>query len=314
MDSVLARAEDMLIRVRAGYDAGDFVHIRQGMDEYMASAAGVSQSAGLAPVETGFRGIDRLLGNGMQRSNMIVIAARPSVGKTALALNIARAASGTGNRVGIFSLEMSRSEVESRLLSAEAGLDSYRLRAGLMTVSEETTVLDSVGALSDLPLYIDDTPLQRVSEMRGKARRLQSERGLDLLIIDYIQLIGGTRRAENRNQEMAEVSRSIKGMARDLDIPVIACSQLNRAIEQRPSHRPLLSDLRDSGSIEQDADVVAFIHREDAHVSREDWERRNPGTAYPAGVAELIFAKHRNGPIGTVPLRFRSDIASFASE
>ena len=270
-------------------------------------------AAHISPVPSGFPGIDNLLGNGMQRSDMIVLAARPSLGKSTLAFNIARAAADSGNRVGIFSLEMSRDQIGMRLLASEADVDSYRIRIGLLSNDEESRLLDAIGVLSDLPVYIDDTPIQTIVDMRGKARRLQSERGLDLLIIDYLQLIGGGGRIDNRAQEMGEISRSIKGMARDLDIPVIACSQLSRAIEQRPNHRPLLSDLRESGSIEQDADVVAFIHREDVYVSREDWEKRNPTESYPQNIAEIIFAKHRNGPVGTVPLYFRNDLVRFES-
>ena len=166
--------------------------------------------------------------------------------------------------------------------------------------------------LSELPLYIDDTPIQGVVEIRGKSRRLQAERGLDLLVVDYLQLMSSnTRRMENRVQEMGEFSRSLKGIARDLDVPVLACSQLSRAPEQRPSHRPILSDLRESGSIEQDADVVAFIYKEDVYTNREDWERTHPTEAYPESVAEIIVAKHRNGPTGTVPLYFRKDVVRF---
>ena len=316
VDAVLSKAEDALIRVRSNYQTSDFTHIRQGMDEYLERGAAMTTDGiqpRVSPVSTGFDGIDNLLGNGMQRSDMIVVAARPSMGKSALALNIARSAAGDGNRVGIFSLEMSREQVEARLLSAESGLDSYRLRTGLMSLAEENAVLDAVGALSDLPLYTDDTPVQTIAEMRSKARRMESEQGLDLLIIDYIQLIGGNRRSENRVQEMSEISRSIKGMARDLDVPVIACSQLNRAIELRPNHRPLLSDLRESGAIEQDSDVVAFIHREDAYVNEEDWQKRNPAEQYPRNIAEIIVAKHRNGPTGSVRLRFDEYTATFAS-
>ncbi|MCI0813167.1 MAG: replicative DNA helicase, partial [Chloroflexi bacterium] len=191
--------------------------------------------------------------------------------------------------------------------------DSYRMRLGLLSTNEETRLLDAAGMLSDMPIYIDDTPIQNIVEMRGKARRLKAERGLDFLIIDYLQLIGGTGRTDNRVQEMGEISRSIKGMARDLEIPIMACSQLSRAIEQRPNHRPLLSDLRESGSIEQDADIVAFIHREDTFITREDWEKREPTKAYPENIAEIIFAKHRNGPVGSVPLYFRSDVVRFES-
>ena len=314
-DAALSRAEDLLFRIRAGRGSGDFVHIREVLDTYMEESAALHgpDAAHISPVATGFPGIDNLLGNGMQRSDMIVLAARPSLGKSTLAFNIARAAADSGNRVGIFSLEMSRDQIGMRLLASEADVDSYRIRIGLLSNDEESRLLDAIGVLSDLPVYIDDTPIQTIVDMRGKARRLQSERGLDLLIIDYLQLIGGGGRIDNRAQEMGEISRSIKGMARDLDIPVIACSQLSRAIEQRPNHRPLLSDLRESGSIEQDADVVAFIHREDVYVSREDWEKRNPTEPYPQNIAEIIFSKHRNGPVGTVPLYFRNDLVRFES-
>ena len=314
-DAALSRAEDLLFRIRAGRGSGDFIHIREVLDTYMEESAALHgpDAAHISPVATGFLGIDNLLGNGMQRSDMIVLAARPSLGKSTLAFNIARAAATYGNRVGIFSLEMSRDQIGMRLLASEAEVDSYRIRIGLLSNDEESRLLDAIGVLSDLPVYIDDTPIQTIVDMRGKARRLQSERGLDLLIIDYLQLIGGGGRIDNRAQEMGEISRSIKGMARDLDIPVIACSQLSRAIEQRPNHSPLLSDLRESGSIEQDADVVAFIHREDVYVTREDWEKRNPTEPYPQNIAKIIFAKHRNGPIGEVPLYFRNDLVRFES-
>ena len=160
---------------------------------------------------------------------------------------------------------------------------------------------------------MDDTPIQGIVEMRGKARRLQTERGLDMLVVDYLQLISGTGRGDNRVQEMGEISRSLKGLARDLDIPILACSQLSRAVEQRPVHRPLLSDLRESGSIEQDSDVVAFIYREDIYTTREEWEKRNPSEQYPENIAELIVSKHRNGPLGTIPLYFRNDVVRFES-
>jgi replicative DNA helicase len=163
-----------------------------------------------------------------------------------------------------------------------------------------------------MPIYIDDTPFQSIVEMRSKARRLQAERGLDLVIVDYLQLIGGNGgRNANRVQEMGEISRSLKGLARDLNVPVLACSQLSRAIEQRPDHRPMLSDLRESGSIEQDADVVAFIHREDRYIDAETWEKRNPTEEYPANIAEVIIAKHRNGRTGSVKLYFQDKFVKF---
>ena len=315
VETPLSRAEEVLFQVRSGRGTSDFAHIREVLDTYMEDSAAAQGPEGrhLAPIPTGFSDIDKLLGGGLQRSDMIVLAARPSLGKSTLAFNMARYAAGAGAIVGIFSLEMGREQMGIRLLSSESNVDSYRLRLGLISDAEENRLLDAIGALSDLPIYIDDTPIQGIVEMRGKARRLQSERGLDLLIVDYMQLISGAGRIENRVQEMGEISRSLKGMARDMDIPVLACSQLSRAIEQRPNHRPLLSDLRESGSIEQDADVVAFIHREDVYVSREEWEKRTPTKEYPENIAEIIVSKHRNGPLGHVPLYFRNTVVRFES-
>ncbi len=270
----------------------------------------------LAPVATGFADLDKLLGGGLQRSDLIVLAARPSMGKSTLAFNIAQHAAGIGNIVGVFSLEMGSEQIGLRLLAGEVNIDSHRLRRGLINDEEERRLLDAIGALSDLPIYIDDAPLQSVVEMRGKARRLQSEQGLDLLVVDYLQLISGGGsgwRSDNRVQEMGEISRSLKGLAKDLDIPVLACSQLNRAPEQRPNHRPLLSDLRESGSIEQDADVVAFIYREDVYTTREEWEKKHPTKPYPENIAELLVQKHRNGPTEDIPLYFQRNVTRFAS-
>ena len=315
LESTLSRAEEALFDVRTGREVRDFKHIRQVLDTYMEESAAVHVAGDhhLAPIPTGFAQIDQLLGGGMQRSDMLVIAARPSLGKSTLAVNIARNAAASGQLVGVFSLEMSSEQIALRLLASEANVNSYYLRIGHLSESEYRRVLDSIGSLSDMPIYIDDTPIQGIVEMRGKARRLQAERGLDLLIVDYLQLIAGGGRSDNRVQEMGEISRSMKGMARDLDIPVLACSQLSRAVEQRPSHRPMLSDLRESGSIEQDADIVAFIYRDDIYVTREEWERRNPTEQYPENIAEIIFAKHRNGPLDTIPLFFRDRMSRFES-
>ncbi len=314
-DEALTRAEELVFHIRSGRGSGDFVHIREVLDDYMRESLAIHgpDASHLAPIVSGFGEIDKLLGGGLQRSDLIVLAARPSLGKSTLAFNIARNAAGQGATVGVFSLEMSREQIGMRLIASEADVDSYRLRLGLLSEAEERRLLDSIGMLSDLAIYIDDSPFQSVVEMRAKSRRLHAERGLDLLIIDYLQLIGGNGRVDNRAQEMGEISRSIKGMARDLDIPILACSQLSRAVEQRPTHRPLLSDLRESGSIEQDADIVAFIYREDVYTTREDWEKRNPTAPYPQNIAELIFAKHRNGPLGTVPLFFRNNVVRFES-
>ena len=314
-DEALTRAEELVFHIRSGRGSGDFVHIREVLDAYMRESMALHgpDASHLAPIVSGFSEIDKLLGGGLQRSDLIVLAARPSLGKSTLAFNIARNAAGQGASVGVFSLEMSREQIGMRLLASEADVDSYRLRLGLLSEAEERRLLDSIGMLSDLAIYIDDSPFQSVVEMRAKSRRLHAEHGLDLLIIDYLQLIGGNGRVDNRAQEMGEISRSIKGLARDLDIPILACSQLSRAVEQRPTHRPLLSDLRESGSIEQDADVVAFIYREDVYTTREDWEKRNPTAPYPQNIAEIIFAKHRNGPRGTVPLFFRNNVVRFES-
>ena len=316
LEASLGNAEDLLYKVRSGRGTRDFVHLREILDAHMEETATPDIAAGrhLAPIDTGFLDLDKLLG-GLHRSDMIVVAARPSLGKSTLAFNIARHAAEQGAIVGIFSLEMSAEQIGIRLLSAEANVDSHRLRIGMVSEAEHQRELDAIGLLSELPMYIDDTPIQGAVEMRGKARRLQTERGLDLLIIDYLQLMsGGTGRSEYRVQEMGEFSRSLKGMARDMDIPVLACSQLSRAPEQRTtSHRPILSDLRESGSIEQDADVVAFIYREDAYTTEEEWDKRHPNQPYPQNIAELIVAKHRNGPTGTVSLYFRDDVVRFES-
>ena len=315
-DVALSQAEELVYKVRSGRATRDFTHIREVLDTYMEESAAIHDpdARHLVPVPTGFADIDQLLGGGLQRSDMVILAARPSLGKSTLALNMTRQAAGEGAIVGMFSLEMSREQLGVRLLSSEASVDGHRLRLGLLSDAEERRLVDAIGALSDLPIYIDDTPIQGIVEIRGKARRLQSEKGLDLLIVDYLQLISGSGgRTENRVQEMGEISRSLKGLARDLDVPVLACSQLSRAIEQRPGHRPLLSDLRESGSIEQDADVVAFIHREDAYTTREDWEKKNPSDPYPENIAEIIVSKHRNGPQGTIHLYFRSDVVRFES-
>ena len=315
VEASLGTAEDLLYRVRSGRGTRDFVHLREVLDKHMEETATLDLAEGrhLAPIPTGFPELDKLLG-GLQRSDMIVVAARPSLGKSTLAFNIARQAAQQGSVVGIFSLEMSAEQIAIRLLAGEANVDSHHLRLGMVSEAEHRRELDAIGLLSELPLYIDDTPIQGVVEMRGKARRLQTERGLDLLIVDYLQLMSsGSSRSEYRVQEMGEFSRSLKGMARDMDIPVLACSQLSRAPEQRPSHRPLLSDLRESGSIEQDADVVAFIYREDVYTTEEEWTNRHPDRPYPKNIAELIVSKHRNGPTGTVPLYFRNDVVRFES-
>ncbi len=312
IDSALSRAEALLYGLRYGEERKDFLHLRDILDKYFEESGFVPRRDGYLPhVPTGFSDLDKLLG-GLQRSDMIVLAARPSLGKTSLALNIARnAAIEHGARVGIFSLEMSRTELAYRFISSESGVDTQRLRIDQLTDSQREAVMEAMGILAEAEIYIDDSPSLQDAEMRARAKRLHNEKPLDLLIIDYIQLMKSSRRIEGRVQEMTEISRSIKELARELNIPVIAVSQLSRAPETRADHRPLLSDLRESGSIEQDADVVIFIHRDDFYYTKEEWERKFPDKPYPKGIARIIVAKHRNGPTGEVPLIFKERFAKF---
>ena len=310
VDAALTQAEDMLFRIRTGQSVRDFVSLREVLDQYLEDTASIQLERGAAPVPTGFVDLDRLLG-GLQRSDLIILAARTGLGKSTLAINIARNAARHGAVVAIFSLEMSREQLAVRLLASEAEVDSHRLRLGIHSSAEADRIMAAVGDLSDLPMYIDDSPLQGIVEMRSKARRLHLERGVDLVIVDYIGLIRGGGRTENRVQELGEITRSLKGLARDLNVPILAVSQLSRAVEMRPSHRPQLSDLRESGSIEQDADVVAFIYRDDVYFTEEEWERRAPEKPYPKNIAEIIVAKHRHGPVDTLSLYFREKLARF---
>ncbi len=317
VDETLTRAEDLLFRLRGAGTGRDFVHIREVLDRYLEESAQVTAGPlGLAssPVPTGFSDLDQILG-GLQRSDLLVMAARPGLGKTALALSVARNAARYGATSAIFSVEMSRDQLGQRLLAAESGVDSYRLRQHLYSEQQEQRIVDATGVLSDLPIYIDDTPMLSVMDLRSKARRLHLERGVDLIIVDYLQLMQGTdtRGNANRVQEVSEISRSLKALARDLNVPVLALSQLSRAVENRPSHRPQLSDLRESGSIEQDADVVMFIYREDMNVTQEEWESRFVDKPYPKDIAELIISKHRHGALGSLHLRFESRLAKFVS-
>jgi replicative DNA helicase len=317
LEATLRQAEDVLFQVRSGQPGRGFVALRQIYDQFLEERAAFTDPIqASAPIRTGFDTLDDLLG-GMQRSDMIILGARPGLGKSTLAVNVCLNAARDGAKSGIFSLEMSREQLALRILAADAGIDAHRLRLGLYSDAEEQRIIDSIGNLSDLPVYIDDTPFQGLVEMRSKARRLSLEQGLDLLVIDYLQLVQGTHRSrggsDNRVQEISEISRSIKGMARDLNVPIITCSQLSRLVENRPGHRPQLSDLRDSGSIEQDADQVMFIYREDVYYTEDEWDQHFPGRPFPRNIAEIILAKHRHGPTGSVKLRFRDNLVRFES-
>jgi replicative DNA helicase len=256
--------------------------------------------------------VDELLG-GFQRSDLIIVAGRPSMGKTSFALNVVRnAAMEQGAAIAVFSLEMSRESLALRLLSSESGFSIRRFYFEHRLESEEQQIMDAIGRLSEANIFIDDTPMLRMMEMRSKARRLHHERGLDLIVADYLQLIQGESRSGNRVEEIGNISRSLKALARELNVPVIAVSQLSRAVEWRASHRPQLSDLRESGSIEQDADVVLFLYRDDYYFTREEWQSQHAeNEPYPEGIAEAIIAKHRNGPTGQISLRFFPRLAKF---
>jgi replicative DNA helicase len=309
----MQQAEELLFQVRNTHTVRDFVTIREVLDQYLEDTAGLDpMDRGAAPIPTGFPDLDSALGR-LQRGDLIILAARPALGKSTLAMNIARNAAGQGAVAAVFSLEMSREQLALRLLSAEAEVDSHLLRLGLLGETATQRVMTSIGELSDLGIYMDDSPAQTVLDMRSKVRRLHTDRGVDLLIVDYLQLIAGSSnsRGENRVQELSDITRQLKAMARDLNVPVIALSQLSRSIEQRPDHYPQLSDLRESGSIEQDADVVAFIHREDKYYTEDQWAERNPTEQYPENLASIIIAKNRHGPTSTIHLYFRGNFMRF---
>lgn len=314
VDAALGRAEDILFRVRQRRSREDFVPIRQVLGQYFEEAGPIQTTEVEIPhILTNFTAMDEFLG-GLQRSDLVVLAARPSLGKTSLALNIARnAAINQKACVALFSLEMSRQAVVQRLLASEANVDSRSVRLGLYTEEQERRIMEASGILSEAPIYVDDSPQLRIVEMRSKARRLHFEHNVDLVIVDYLQLVQGESRSDSRVQEVSEITRSLKALARELDAPVLAVSQLSRAVEWRASHKPQLADLRESGSIEQDADVVLFIYRDEVYVTEEEWKKTHDVEAepYPRGIADIIIAKHRNGPTGEVKLRFVARTAKF---
>ena len=316
IETVFGRAEDLIQRLRGGESFSDFVHISQLLQAYLEEDAEDIARRELHTIKSGYNDLDVLLG-GLKRSDLVIVGARPSVGKSAFALGIARnAAVNQKANVAFFSLEMSSEQLAIRLLSSESGVDSTRLRLGQQTELEERRIIRAMGELSEANIWFDDSPMATAASLRAKARRLAGEKGLDLIVIDYLQLMQGEGQPgrENRVQEISYISRMLKGLARELDVPIIALAQLSRAIENRHPRTPLLSDLRDSGSIEQDADVVMFLSREEMYVTPEQWAEQHPElpeSAYPKGVAQVIVAKARNGPTGTVELRFREKLAKF---
>ena len=310
---VLAEAEALLLGLRSADSAGDFKRLRSLLEAFLEDADGEDSLHGTA-VRTGFMDLDTVLG-GFKRGDLLILAARTGVGKSALLLNFARnAAVGEHGTVAFFALEMSGEQLATRLLSAEANVDSTRLRLGMHREDEEARIMQAIGVLGEAKIFIDDSAVLTVPEIRAKARRLQSEHGLDLVIVDYLQLLHGAGRLDTRANEISGITRSLKELARELRVPVVAAAQLSRAVETRHPHIPMLSDLRESGSIEQDADVVMFIYREDVYLSPQEWQEQHPdepGNQHPSGLAQIIVAKHRNGPTDTVSVRFRDRTASF---
>ncbi len=296
-------AESRIFRVSQSRREDGFKRIKEMLWPTMERIETLHRSGkSVTGVPSGYVDLDELT-SGFQPSELIIVAARPSMGKTAFCLNVATHAAANDYGVAIFSLEMSKDALVQRMLTAEARVDSHRVRQGSLRDSDFTQLARAAGILQTCPIWIDDTPSLSLLEMRSKARRLRADSDLRLLIVDYLQLMRSPEHAENRVQEISDISRSLKGLARELEVPVIALSQLSRASEQRGGDRkPILSDLRDSGAIEQDADLVMFIHRPE-YYDREDESKR--------GVAEVMLAKNRNGPTGDIQLLFRKEYTRF---
>ncbi|MBD2871796.1 replicative DNA helicase [Paenibacillus arenilitoris] len=303
---LLGDAEKKILEISNRRSGSGFISIRDVLMEVFEKVEMLYTNRGGGPtgIPSGFTDLDRMTA-GFQRSDLIIVAARPSVGKTAFALNIAQNVGVRAREtVAIFSLEMSAAQLVQRMVCAEGNVDAQRMRTGHLEGDDWEKLTMAIGALSESEVYIDDTPGITVAEIRSKCRRLKKERGLGMILIDYLQLISGRGKAgENRQQEVSEISRTLKHIARELEVPVIALSQLSRGVEQRQDKRPMMSDLRESGSIEQDADIVAFLYRDD-YYDKES-EKKN--------IIEIIIAKQRNGPVGTVELAFLKQFNKFVS-
>lgn len=301
VDVVLDQAQTKIYQISNKVTLPSFVQLNILLKNTFQHLADIkSHQEGVTGVPTGFRQLDKLT-SGMQKGDLIILAARPSMGKTALALNMAMHAWHTQARVGIFSLEMASEQLVLRMLSAETGIAHQKIRNALITSEEWMELTNTAAALSEAKIFIDDTPALSIMELKAKARKLKAQEGISFLVIDYLQLIVGNARHENRTQEISLISRSLKALAKELDIPILALSQLSRSLESRMDKRPLLSDLRESGAIEQDGDVILFIYRDAVYNADSD----------DPDLAEIIIGKQRNGPIGTVNVRFRGDITRF---
>ena len=302
IEHVMGEAEKAVFGVSERRNKHDLQPIRKVLSTYYDRIDDLSKRPeDFQGVPTGFYDLDKLL-SGLQPSDLLIVAGRPGQGKTGFLLSVAKNAGLTHKKhVAIFSLEMSNEQVVQRLIAQETGIDSQRLRTGKLTESEWPLFTHAIEVFSDTNIYLDDTPAITPLQLRTKCRRLHLEFGLDLIIVDYLQLMAGDSRNDNRVQEVSQISRSLKVLARELNVPVLTAAQLSRAVEQRTDKRPMLSDLRESGSLEQDADIVMFIYRPDQY--EKDTEKHN--------VAEIIVSKHRNGPVGSVELIFRAALAKF---
>ena len=304
LEVILEETEKKVFQLVQTKGGGDFVPIRQVVMNAMDKIEKASRNKGsVTGIPTGFTDLDYRTA-GLQPSDLILIAARPSMGKTAFVLNIAQHIAFRQNKtVAIFSLEMSKEQLVNRMFSLESNVDAQKLRTGSLNDMEWERLIESAGVIGKSNLIIDDTPGISISELRSKCRKYKLEHNLAIIMIDYLQLMSGSGKSDSRQQEISDISRSLKSVARELSVPVIALSQLSRAVEQRPDHRPMLSDLRESGAIEQDADVVMFIYRDDYYDHDTDKK----------GISEIIIAKQRNGPIGTVELAWLAEYTKFAN-
>lgn len=304
LDVILDQTEKKVFELIQKRNTGEFVPIREVVSQALGKIEQISKMGGtVTGIPTGFLDLDYKTA-GMHPSDLVLIAARPSMGKTAFVLNIAQYVAFKAKKtVAIFSLEMSKEQLVNRLFSLESRVDSNHIRVGDLSDDDWMRLIESAGVIGNSNLIIDDTPGISISELRSKCRKYKLEHNLEMIIIDYLQLMSGSGRTDSRQQEISDISRSLKALARELQVPVLALSQLSRAVEQRPDHRPMLSDLRESGAIEQDADVVMFIYRDDYY--NHESEKK--------GISEIIIAKQRNGPIGTVELAWLPEYTKFAN-
>ncbi|WP_018754185.1 replicative DNA helicase [Paenibacillus terrigena] len=305
VSDLLSDAERKILEISNRRSGSGFIAIKDVLMEVFENVENLSiNKGGTTGIPSGFTDLDKMTA-GFQRNDLIIVAARPSVGKTAFALNVAQNVGVRAKEtVAIFSLEMSAAQLVQRIVCAESNVDATRMRTGNLENDDWEKLTMAIGALAEANIFIDDTPGITVADIRAKCRRLKKEHGLGMIMIDYLQLIHGRGKAgENRQQEVSEISRTLKMIARELEVPVIALSQLSRGVEQRQDKRPMMSDLRESGSIEQDADIVAFLYRDDYY--NQDSEKKN--------IIEIIIAKQRNGPVGTVELVFLKNFNKFVN-